>query len=123
MLLQRRRGEEASSDPGCHQSSFAHPLAPAGVLPRDQGVPEKRIMVSANGNTPIIFLRRRWPTMYQKRTSVGKAAPAIVPPMCCFRFLSCLRCRAQSTGVNPALGTGQVADYGRLRWASIQPEK
>jgi hypothetical protein len=34
---------------------------------------------------------------------------------------ACVRCRIP--GVNPAFGTGQVADYGRLRWASIQLEK
>jgi hypothetical protein len=31
--------------------------------------------------------------------------------------------RAESVGTTPEFGTGQVADYGRLRWASIQPEK
>ena len=43
----------------------------------------------------------------------------MVPPM----LLPVLADRAGFTGVRPALGTGQVADYGRLRWASIQPEK
>jgi hypothetical protein len=41
---------------GYHQTSLVHPLAPAGALPRVHGETEKRILVSANGNTPIIFL-------------------------------------------------------------------
>ena len=41
---------------GYHQTSLVHPFDPADTLPREHGGTEERSMVSANGNTPIIFL-------------------------------------------------------------------
>jgi hypothetical protein len=72
--------------------------------------------VSANGNTPIIFLSdAAEPRCVRKKfsreddTIHGAAAAASGSPLPARR--------AETTGVNPAFGTGQVADYGRLRWA------
>jgi hypothetical protein len=42
---------------------------------------------------------------------------------CWCRTLPVLHGAPNSARAEPAFGTGQVAEYGRLRLASIQPEK
>jgi hypothetical protein len=67
-------------------------------------------MVPANGNTPIISLSDAAELRCARKnfSRVGGSQ---------------LRGAAESPCAKPEFGTGQVADYGRLRWASIQLEK
>ena len=67
--------------------------------------------------------RRRWTTMYQKRTSVGEGGYAITPPIAAPGSSPACVAAPNFIGVNPRSEPAQVADYGRLRWASIQPQK
>jgi hypothetical protein len=80
-------------------------------------------MVSANGNTPIIFLSDvAEPRCIRNGLKWGRRLPLMIP-------LELLPVPADAVWrddfprTKPAFGTGQVAEYGRLRWASIQPQK
>ena len=83
-----------------------------------------KFMVPANGNTPLIFLSdAAEPRCIRNGLESGEAAPshhtagaAPVPLLVLPGAPKCARAK-------PAFGTGQVAEYGRLRLASIQPEK
>ena len=82
-------------------------------------------MVSANGNTPIIFLSdAAEPRCIRKELQSGRRPHLIMPP-CSLLPVPLGPCDVAPNppALNPAFGTGQVADYGRLRWASIQPRK
>jgi hypothetical protein len=79
-------------------------------------------MVSANGNTPIIFLSDAAEPRCIRKGLPGEAAPSHLP-LLLHPVPAVLRGALESARAKPAFGTGQVADYGRLRWASIQPEK
>jgi len=80
-------------------------------------------MVSANGNTPIIFLSdAAEPLFIRNGLESGEAAPSQYANGAASGSLL-PRGAAPSARAKPAFGTRQVAEYGRLRLASIQPEK
>jgi hypothetical protein len=81
-------------------------------------------MVSANGNTPIIFLSdAAEPRCIRNGLKSGEAAPSHHASGAASGSLLVLRGAGIPLAPKPAFGTGQVAEYGRLRLASIQPEK
>src|SRR5918995_1417679 len=63
---------------GRHQTSSVRPLTGAHVVsPQDNGGFEKQLMVSANGNTPIIFLSdAAGPRCIRNGLKSGEAAPS-----------------------------------------------
>lgn len=80
-------------------------------------------MVSANGNTPIIFLSdAAEPRFIRNGLESGEAAASHHAAGAASGSLL-VHGAVNSTRAKPAFGTGQVAEYGRLRLASIQPEK
>ena len=81
-------------------------------------------MVFANGNTPIIFLSHgAEPRCIRNGLKSGEAAPSHRTNGTASGTLLLLRGAVNSARAKPGFGTGQVAEYGRLRLASIQPEK
>jgi len=81
-------------------------------------------MVSANGNTPIIFLSdAAEPRYIRNGLKSGEAAPSHPTNGAASGSLLVLGGAVIPLATKPAFRTGQVAEYGRLRLASIQPEK